>query len=123
MLLHTDTDSLQTIIKTEGIYKDKNDDIKYIDSTNFDENTDKPITANKNRKVPLLDRICIFHYQMEDEYAEDPIVKFVGISSKTYTQKHAHDKNTTKAKDEKNKKWIQIRLFLKKQLKVQNQTK
>ena len=39
MLLHTDTDSLQTIIKTEGIYKDMNDDIKYIDSTNFDENT------------------------------------------------------------------------------------
>ena len=75
--MYTDTDSLKTIIKTEDMYKNMNDDIKYIDSSNFDENTDKPITPNKHRKVQLL---------LKDEYAEDPITKFVGSSSKTYTK-------------------------------------
>ena len=89
MLLYTDTDTLKTIIKTEDMYKDMNYHIKYIDSSNFDKNTDKPITPNKNRKVPLL---------LKDEYAEDPIITFVGSSSKAYTKKHTHDKNTTKAR-------------------------
>ena len=75
--MYTDTDSLKTIIKTEDMYKNMNDDIKYIDSSNFDENTDKPITPNKHRKVQLL---------LKDEYAEDRITKFVGSSSKTYTK-------------------------------------
>ena len=75
--MYTDTDSLKTIIKTEDMYKNMNDDIKYIDSSNFDENTDKPITPNKHWKVQLL---------LKDEYAEDPITKFVGSSSKTYTK-------------------------------------
>ena len=59
------------------MYKDMSYDIKYIDSSNFDENTDKPITPNKHQKVQLL---------LKDEYAEDPIIKFVGSSSKTYTK-------------------------------------
>lgn len=75
--MYTDTDSLKTIIKTEDMYKNMSDDIKYIDSSNFDENTDKSITPNKHRKVQLL---------LKDEYAEDPITKFVGSSSKTYTK-------------------------------------
>ena len=79
--MYTDTDSLKTIIKTEDMYKNMNkillNDIKYIHSSNFDENTGKPITPNKHRKVQLL---------LKDEYAEDPITKFVGSSSKTYTK-------------------------------------
>ena len=75
--MYTDTDSIKTIIKTEDMYKNMSDDIKYIDSSNFDENTDKSITPNKHRKVQLL---------LKDEYAEDPITKFVGSSSKTYTK-------------------------------------
>ena len=75
--MYTDTDTLKTIIKTEDMYKDMSYDIKYIDSSNFDENTDKPITLNKHQKVQLL---------LKDEYAEDPIITFVGSSSKTYTK-------------------------------------
>ena len=51
-LCYTDTHSLVIYTETEDFYKDIADDIeKWFDSSNYDENDERPLPIGKNKKV------------------------------------------------------------------------
>ena len=51
-LCYTNTDSLVIYIETEDFYKDIADDIeKWFDSSNYDENDERPLPIGKNKIV------------------------------------------------------------------------
>ena len=50
-LCYTDTDSFVIYIKTEDFYKDIANDVeRWFDTSNFDENDERPLPASKNQK-------------------------------------------------------------------------
>ena len=71
-----DTGSFIIHIKTEDFYTDTADDVKkWFDTSNYDENDDRPLPIGMNRKV-----IGLF----EDELGGKIKTEFVGIRPKTY---------------------------------------
>ena len=51
-LCYTDTDSFVIYIKTEDFYKDIANDVeRWFDTSNYDENDERPLLIDKNKKV------------------------------------------------------------------------
>ena len=71
-----DNDSFIIYIITEDFYRDIVDDVKrWLDTSNYDENDDRPLPIGMNRKV-----IGLF----EDELGGKIKTEFVGIRPKIY---------------------------------------
>ena len=76
-LCYTDTDSFIIHIKTDGFYKDLNNDVdKWFDTSNYDKNDNRPLEIGKNKKVLG---------KFKDEIGGKIITKFVALRAKTYS--------------------------------------
>ena len=77
-LCYIDTDSFIMHIKTEDFYKDIADDVeKRFDTSNYDDECDRPLPKGKNKKVIGL---------MKDELGGQKIMtRFVALRSKTHS--------------------------------------
>ena len=54
-LCYTDTDSFVIRIKTEDFFEDISNDVeKWFDTSNYDENDDRPFPIGKNKRIPGL---------------------------------------------------------------------
>ena len=54
-LCYTDTDSFVIYIKTEDCFEDISNDVeKWLDTSNCDENDERPLPIGKNKKIPSL---------------------------------------------------------------------
>ena len=75
-LCYTDTDSFVIHIKTEDFYKDVANDVeRWFDTSNYDENDERPLPIGKNKKV-----IGLF----KDELGGKIITEFVALRAKVY---------------------------------------
>ena len=71
-----DTDSFIIHIKTEDFYEDIADDVeKWLDTSNYDENDERPLPIDKNKKV-----IALF----KDKLGGKIMIEFIGLRAKTY---------------------------------------
>ena len=86
-LLYTDADCLLLEIKTEDVYKDKEKDLYYYDTSDFPK--DHPMHSQKNKKVLG---------KMKDECAGALISEVVCLRSKMYSILLESGKNIKKAK-------------------------
>ena len=69
------TDSFVIHIKTEDFYKDIANDVeKWFDTSNYDENDERPLPISKNKKVTGL---------FKDELGGKIMKVFVGVRAKT----------------------------------------
>ena len=92
-LCYTDTDRFIIHIKTEYFYKDIADDVKKsFDTSNYDENNERPLQIGKNENV-----IGLF----KDELGEKIMKEFVALRAKTYTYLMDDDSEKKKAKGTK----------------------
>ena len=54
-LCYTDTDSFVIYIKTEDCFEDISNDVeKWLDTSNCDENDERPLPIGKNKRIPSL---------------------------------------------------------------------
>ena len=75
-LCNMDTDSFVIYIKTEDFYKDIANDVeRWFDTSNYDENDERPLPIGKNKKV-----IGLF----KDELGGKIITEFVALRAKAY---------------------------------------
>ena len=75
-LCYADTDRFAVYIITEDFYKDIANDVeKWFDTSNYDENDERPLQIGKNEKV-----IGLF----EDELGGKIMTEFVALTAKTY---------------------------------------
>ena len=75
-LCYTDTDSFVIYIETEDFYKDIANDVeRWFDTSNYDENDERPLPIGKNKKV-----IGLF----KDELGGKIITEFVALRAKAY---------------------------------------
>ena len=75
-LCYMDTDSFIIHIKTEDFYKDIANDVeRWFDTSNYDENGERPLPIGKNKNV-----IGLF----KDELGGKTMIEFVGIRAKTW---------------------------------------
>ena len=73
----TDTDSFIMHIKTDDFYKDINNDVdKWLDTSNYDKNDNRPLEIGKNKKVIG---------KFKDELGGKIMTKFVALRAKTYS--------------------------------------
>ena len=92
-LCYTDTDNLFIYIKTEDFYKDIANDIeKWFDTSNYDENDERPFPIGTNKKV-----IGLF----KDELGGKIIIEFVALRAKAYAYSMEDDSKHKKAKGTK----------------------
>ena len=72
-----DTDSFIMHIKTEDFYKDIADDVeKRFDTSNYDDECDRPLPKGKNKKVTG---------KFKDELGGGIVTEFVALRPKTYS--------------------------------------
>ena len=91
-----DTDSFVIHVKTEDFYKDIANDVeRWFDTSNYDENDERPLPIGKNKKV-----IGLF----KDELGGKIMIEFVGLRAKTYA--YLMDDNTEKKKAKGTKKCV-----------------
>ena len=75
-LCYTDTDSLVIYIETEDFYKDIAGDVeKWFDTSNYDENDDRPLPIGMNKKVIR---------KFKDELGGKVITEFITLRAKVY---------------------------------------
>ena len=75
-LCYMDTDSFIIHIKTEGFYKDVDNDVKkWFDTSNYNEDDKRPLPVGKNKKV-----IGLF----KGELGRKIMKKFVGLKARSY---------------------------------------
>ena len=92
-LCFMDTDSFVIHIITEDFYKDIANDIeRWLDTSNYDKNNDRPLPIAKNKKV-----IGLF----KDELGGKIMKVFVGVRAKTWAQLMDDDSEHKKAKGTK----------------------
>ena len=92
-LCFMDTDSFVIHIATEEFYKDIANDIeRWLDTSNYDKNNDRPLPIAKNKKV-----IGLF----KDELGGKIMKVFVGVRAKTWAQLMDDDSEHKKAKGTK----------------------
>ena len=100
------TDSFVIHIKTEDFYKDIANDVgKWFDTSNYDENDERPLPIGKNKKVLGL---------FKDELGAKIMKLFAPVRAKTWA--HLMDDDSEKKKAKGTKKCI-----IKKDLIVKNQ--
>ena len=76
-LCYTDTDSFVVYIETKDFYEDITNDVeRWFDTSNYDENDERPLPIGKNKKA-----IGLF----KDELGRKIMREFVALRSKTYT--------------------------------------
>ena len=69
-----DTDSFVIQVKTEDFYKDIADDVdKWLDTSKYDKNHNRPLPIGKNRKVII---------NFKDELDGKIIIEFVALRAK-----------------------------------------
>ena len=73
-LCYTDTDCFVSHIKTEDFYKDIANDVeRWFDTSNYDENDERPLSIGKNKKIiGLFKEFCVlkakaYAYLMNDD--------------------------------------------------------
>ena len=89
-----DSDSFIIQIKTEDFYGDIADDVeKWFDTSNYDENDQKPLPIGKNKKI-----IGLF----KDEFGGKIMIEFIGLRAKAYAYLIDADNEHKKAKGTKN---------------------
>ena len=92
-LCYIDTDSFIIYIKTEDFYEDIADDVeKWFDTSNYDDDVDRPLLKGMNKKVNGL---------VKDELGGKIMIKFVALRPKTYSYLTDDYKNVKKAKGTK----------------------
>ena len=75
-LCYTDTDSFVIHIKTEDFYKDIANDVeRWFNTSNYDENDERPLPIDKNKKLYGL---------LEDELGGKIMTQFVALREKAY---------------------------------------
>ena len=95
-LCYMDTDSFVIHIKTEDFYKDIANDIeKWFDTSNYDENDDRPLSKGKNKNV-----IDLF----KNELGGKIMKVFVGLRAKAWA--YLMDDNSEKKKPKGTKKCV-----------------
>ena len=95
-LCYMDTDSFVIHIKTEDFYKDIANDIeKQFDTSNYDENDDRPLSKGKNKNV-----IDLF----KNELGGKIMKVFVGLRAKAWA--YLMDDNSEKKKPKGTKKCV-----------------
>ena len=88
-----DTDSFIMHIKTEDFYKDIADDVeRWFDTSNYDENDNRPLPIGKNKKVIA---------KSKDELGGKIMTKFCALRAKAYAQKLDDDTEKKEAKGTK----------------------
>ena len=103
-LCYTDTDRFIIHIKNEDFYKDIANDVeKCVDTSNYDENDQRPLPVDKNKKLTGL---------FKDELERKIMIEFVGLITKTYAYLMDDDSAHKKAKGTK-KCTIKRRLMFK----------
>ena len=76
-LSYTDTDSFIMHIKTDDFYKDINNDVeKWLDTSNYDKNDNRPLEIGKKKNVLG---------NFKDEIGGKIMTKFVALRAKTYS--------------------------------------
>ena len=104
-LCYMDTDSFVIHIKTEDFYKDIANDVeKWFDTSNYDENDERPLPIGKNKKVLGL---------FKDELGGKIMKLFAPVRAKTWAYLMDDDSEKKKAKGTK-------RCIIKKDLIVKN---
>ena len=92
-LCYMDTDSFVMHIKTEDFFKDIADDVeRWFDTSNYDENDNRPLPIGKNKKV-----IGMF----KDELGGKIMTEFCALRAKAYAYKLDDDTEMKKAKGTK----------------------
>ena len=92
-LCYTDTDSFIFHIITEDFFEDIADDVKiWFDTSNYDENYERPILIGMNKKVIGL---------LKDELGGKILKEFVVLRAKTYVYVMDDDSEKKKAKGTK----------------------
>ena len=92
-LCYMDTDSFVMHIETEDFYEDIVVDVeKSFDTSNYDENDERPLPIGQNEKV-----IDLF----KDELGRKIMIEFVGLRAKTYAYLMDDDSEHKKAKGTK----------------------
>ena len=92
-LCYMDTDSFVIHIKTEDFYKDIADDVeRWFDTSNYDENYERPIPTGKNKKV-----IGLF----KNELGGKIMIEFCVLRAKVYAYRLDDDTEKKKAKGTK----------------------
>ena len=93
-LCYMDTDSFVIYIKTEDFYKDIANNVeRWFDTSNYDENDERPLPIGKNKKV-----IGLF----KDELGGKIMTEFVALRAKTWAylmeagSEHKKSKGTKK---------------------------
>ena len=90
-----DTDSFIIYIKTEDFFEDISNDVeRWFDTSNYNENDQRPLAIGKNKKIPGL---------FKDELGGRIITKVVALRPKTYAYLTDDDNNYKKTKGTKNK--------------------
>ena len=75
-LCYVDTDSFVIFIKIEDFYKEIANDVeRWFDTSNYDENNERPLPIGKNKKIIGLSK---------DESGGKIMTKFVALRTKTY---------------------------------------
>ena len=93
---YMDTDSFFIHIETEDFYKDIADDVqKWFDTSNYDENNERPLPIGKNKKV-----LCL----VKDELGGKILKVFVERGVKT--QANLMDDSSEKKKAKGTKKYV-----------------
>ena len=88
-IIYMDTDSLKLLIAEKNIYEEIKEIIEHIDTSNFDKNTNKPITPGLNGK-----KLGVLKFENGDK----SIKKIYCKSSKTYLEIFSDDNYEIKAK-------------------------
>ena len=95
-LYYVDTDSFIIYTETEDLYKDIANDVEtQFNTSNYDENDERPLPIGKNKKV-----IVIF----KDESSGKIIIEFVALRAKAYAYLMEDGSEHKKAKGIK--KWL-----------------
>ena len=92
-ICYMDTDSFVIHILTEDFFEDIANDVeRWFDTSNYDENDERPLPIGKNKKV-----IDLF----KDKLGGKVMIEFCGLKPKTYAHLMDDDSEKTKAKGTK----------------------
>ena len=107
-LCHMDTDSFVIHILTEDVYEDIANDVeRWLDTSNYDENDERPLPIGKNKEVIVF---------FKDELGGKVMIEFCALKPKTYA--YLIDDESEKKKPKGTKRCIKKRRLMFKNTKV-----
>ena len=103
-----DTDSFVIHILTEDVYEDIANDVeRWLDTSNYDENDERPLPIGKNKKVIVF---------FKDELGGKVMIEFCALKPKTYA--YLIDDESEKKKPKGTKRCIRKRRLMFKNTKI-----